>query len=248
MVTLGRLFLTLTFLCAATYAEASSSYSSRTSTESLRILKRMEYKEGIPNGLLHAISLVETNIGQTEKYKPWPYTIRINRHTGKTINDIDDAFTFLDYLIDLGFKNFDLVVDDNTFYSLSAINLEDVLTQNPDAKSITISARSTIKYLKNKKDAENAINNLVDNEWYDFKIGIMQLNYQMVKNSTQDISDALNAYDNINIMVKQLKKIRTQHTWWESVGQYHSKKPAKAKRYVKNVWSMYQRVHKIKVR
>jgi len=248
MVTPRRLFLILTFLCATTYAEATSSYSDRTSTESLRILKRMEYKEGIPNGLLHAISLVETNIGQTEKYKPWPYTIRLNRHPGKTLNDIDHAFTFLDYLMELGFKNFDLVIEDETFYSLSGINLEDALEQKPDATSFTISARSTIKYLKNKKDAEQAIKKLVDNNWYDFKIGIMQLNYQVVKNNTDDISDALNAYDNINIMVRQLKKVRRKHTWWESVGQYHSKKPTKAKRYVKNVWSMYQRVHKIKVR
>lgn len=249
MSKLGVISLSFILCCISSYAWAGSTvFSNGTSQDSLRILKRMEYKEGIPNGMLHAISLVETNIGQTGKYRPWPYTIRINRYKGKKITDLDEAFAQLDILIEIGYKNFDVLIDDEIFYSLSATNVEDALNSFPESKNITISARSHIEYFKNKRSAEKALNKLIDNKWYDFKIGIMQLTYQDVKNSTNNISEALNTYENIGIMVKQLKKIRRKHSWWESVGLYHSKKPSKAKRYVKNVWSMYQRVHKIQVR
>lgn len=249
MFQLKPLLTIFAFLCMSGYAWAGSTvFSNSVSQDSLRILKRMEYKEGIPNGLLHAISLVETNIGQTSKYRPWPYTIRLNRYKGQQMTDIDQAFALLDKLIDLGYQNFDLVINDKVFYGLSATNLEDTLGSYRNVETVTLSARSLIKYLKNKKQAAAVLNKLIDSEWFNFKVGIMQLNYQVAKNNTQNITEALNTYENISIMVKQLKKIRKQHTWWESVGLYHSKKPAKGKRYVKNVWSMYQRVHKVKVR
>lgn len=223
-------------------------FSTSVSQDSLRTLKRMEYKEGIPNGLLHAISLVETNIGQTGKYRPWPYTIRLNRYKSQDFTDIDEAYDLLDKLIDFGYQNFDLVVNEDTYYSLSYSGVEDTLNSYSQTDKIRILARSTIKYLKNKQEADKVLTRLVDNQWYNIKIGIMQLSYSVAKLNSENITDTLNAYDNISIMVNQLKKIRKQNTWWESVGLYHSKKARKAKRYVKNVWAMYQRVHKIKVR
>lgn len=244
-----KLFLyTLLILCSASASFASVSvFNPSVSKDSLRTLKRMEYKEGVPNGLLHAISLVETNIGQTGKYMPWPYTIRLNRYKGDVITDVDVAFEKLEYLIDLGYKTFDLTIDGDLNYSLSAIRVEEVLANSYSAKEIKISSRSLINYFKDKKESSEFLNRLIKKKWYNFKVGIMQLDYNDIK-ALDDVTDSLNAYDNINIMVKKIKTIRKQHTWWESVGFYHSKKPAKAKRYVKNVWSMYQRVHKIKVR
>lgn len=242
------LLFTMLFISSASLCFANTGvFNTSVSKDSLRTLKRMEYKEGIPNGLLHAISLVETNIGQTGKYRPWPYTIRLNRYRGEQITDIDNAFEKLETLIDLGYQNFDLIIDGQSFYSLSAIRVEEALSVNSSFKEVKISARSLIKYFKDKKKASLFLNRLVSKQWFDFKVGIMQLDYKDIK-SLEDITDSLNAYDNINIMVKKIKLIRAQYTWWESVGQYHSKKPSKAKRYVKNVWSMYQRVHKIKVR
>lgn len=233
----------------SSYAWAGSFvFSNSTSQDSLRILKRMEYKENIPNGMLHAISLVETNIGQTGKYRPWPYTIRLNSYKSDTIEDVDMAFDLLDSLVDLGYQNFDVKIDGELFYSLSAYNLEDTLNNSIDSVDIQISARSVIKYFKNKSEAKILLSKLLERNWFDFKIGIMQLSYQVVSSNMDNISDALNAYENINLMIGQLKKIRKAHSWWESVGLYHSKKQSKAKRYVKNVWAMYQRVHKIKVR
>lgn len=223
-------------------------FSESVSKSTLRTIKRMELKEGLPNGLLHSISLVETNIGQTGKYYPWPYTIRLNKYKGKEIQDIDEAFAELDMLVELGFKNFDLILDGQKYYSLSVSNLEDVLNLNLESKTIHISARSTIKYLKNEDEAVKLVKTLEKNKWEDFKVGVMQLSYTDLKTELSDVSQALNVYTNTSIMVKNLKKIRKKYTWWEAVGQYHSKKQSKAKRYVKNVWSMYQRVHKIKVR
>jgi hypothetical protein len=244
------IFLSVLFLSIFSYSLAEGvSFSPRVSKDSLRTLKRMEYKEGIPNGMLHAISLVETNIGQTGQYRPWPYTIRLNSYKSEVFTNIDDAFDELDLLVDLGFQNFDLLLGEENIYGLSSFNLEDMLNRiDVDSQTIQISARGIIKYFKDKKEAEVALDKLISRQWYDFKVGIMQLNYSVVKSNTDNVYDALNTYENIDIMVKQLKEIRRKHTWWESVGLYHSKQQTKAKRYVKNVWAMYQRVHKIKVR
>lgn len=243
------LFLIIIFLSSADFSLAESKvFSASVSKESLRTLKRMEYKEGIPNGMLHAISLVETNIGQTGRYRPWPYTIRLNRYKSQDFNNVDLAYEKLEKLFELGYQTFDLITDKEKYYSLSFYSLEDILSQNPNATKYIISARSVIKYFKSKQEASVQLNKLIANKWYEFRVGIMQLNYQDVTSNTADVTDSLNAYNNINIMVRQLKGIRSKHSWWESVGLYHSERPEKAKRYVKNVWSMYQRVHKIKVR
>ncbi|PPR11234.1 MAG: hypothetical protein CFH44_00082 [Proteobacteria bacterium] len=241
------LVLSFIFACGSSYA-TTAVFSESVSKDCLRTIKRMELKEGIPNGLLHSISLVETNIGQTGKYYPWPYTIRLDRYKGKVITDIDLAFEELDLLVDLGFKNFDLLLNGQKYYSLSSSNLEDILNTATDAETIHISARSTIKYLKNQQEAKKVITNLEYHNWTNFKVGVMQLSYNSLKTELNDVSEALNPYTNTGIMINQLKKIRRQHTWWEAVGKYHSKQKTKAKRYVKNVWSMYQRVHKIRVR
>lgn len=249
MFKLKPFLLFIIFTCGFSNSWAANRiFSANVSQESLRTLKRMEYKESIPNGLLHSISLVETNIGQTGKYLPWPYTIRLNRYKSEVFTDIDKAYDLLDKLVDLGYQNFDLIVNDENYYSLSYSGVEDALNNYIQSEEIIISARSTIKYLKDKTAAEKMLNRLVENQWFNIKIGIMQLSYDVAKLNSENIIDTLNAYENIAIMVNQLKKIRKQNTWWESVGLYHSKKSVKAKRYVKNVWAMYQRVHKIKVR
>ena len=241
-------FLTVIFAWFAGSTFASTLvFDQSVSKDSLRTLKRMEYKEGIPNGLLHSISLVETNIGQTGKYMPWPFTIRLNRYKGKMVHNIDDAFDELEFLIDLGYQNFDIYIGEERFYSLSAVSAEEILLGNTSAKSIKISSRSLIKYFGTKKEASVFLNSLVKNKWHDFKVGIMQIPYRDLA-EFKDITESLNAYENIQIMVGKLKGIRMKYTWWEAVGFYHSKNEAKSKRYVKNVWSMYQRVHKIKVR
>lgn len=242
-------FLTTIFASFASFTFASTMvFDQSVSKDSLRTLKRMEYKEGIPNGLLHSISLVETNIGQTGKYMPWPYTIRLNGYKGKIVHNIDSAFDELEFLIDLGYQNFDIYIGkDERFYSLSAVSAEEILLANSSAKSIKITSRSLIKYFEKKPQAEKFLKSLIANKWYDFKVGIMQISYKDLSDF-EDVTQALNAYDNIQIMVDKLKQIRTKYTWWEAVGYYHSKNEAKSKRYVKNVWSMYQRVHKIKVR
>lgn len=247
MQKLSILILTF-FLLNLNFANAYSGvFSDNISQNSLTIIKRMEYKEGIPSGILHSISLVETNIGQTGKYLPWPYTIRLNSYKGSSNKDIDVSFDILDDLIDVGYQNFDVLIDGENYYSLSSFNIEDVLNQNLQAKEITIYARSVIKYFPNRDESEVALNKLIDKKWNNFKIGIMQLSYDEVKDSV-NVAQYLEPYDNIDFMIKRLKSIRQSNTWWESVGLYHSKNPDKAKRYAKNVWSMYQRVHKIKVR
>lgn len=243
------LLVFITFLgLGVSASHASSNLSQDISEDSLRTLKRLEYKEGLPNGLLHAISLVDTNIGQTQKYMPWPYTIRLKGYTAKEVNSVDEAYEILMHLSALGYQNYDLVLDGESAYSLSSYNVQEYLSEKEIVKSIVISARGLIKYLQTKQEAEAFLANLVDNNWSLFKVGIMQLDYALVEKNLTDVNDSLNPYYNINIMLKELKEIRRQYGWWESVGKYHSDNPLLAKRYVKNVWSMYQRVHKLKVK
>lgn len=234
--------------CFISQASAKSTDPVKIAQDSLRTIKRMEYKEGIPNGMLHAISLVETNFGRTDKYMPWPYTIRLDKFKSEKIVDVDKAFILLEKLLDMGYIRFDIIIDDEPNYSVSAIHVEDLLQDNYKSKNIQISARSIIKYLDNKKEAKSFLKKLLDSKWYSFKVGTMQLTYEQIKNNLPNVYQSLNTYDNVTVMVKQLRKIRQKYDWWESVGMYHSRKPRKSKLYVKNVWSVYQRVYKLKVK
>ncbi|MCP4355348.1 MAG: lytic transglycosylase domain-containing protein [Proteobacteria bacterium] len=243
--------ITLTILSGMIFLSQANATGEKLSPDiskgSLHIIKRMEYKEGVPNGLLHAISLVETNIGRTGKYLPWPYTIRLNRYKSEKLINLDKAYNILERLLDVGYSKFDLAIDGDSYYSLSSSNLEDLLQNASSLNNAVITSRSVIKYMSGKEEAKAFLKLLLNSKWYNFKVGIMQLSYSQIRH-LPDIYKSLDAYNNISIMIKQLKEIRKSYEWWESVGTYHSKRPKKAKRYVKNVWSMYQRVYKLKVK
>jgi len=50
---------------------------------------------------------------------------------------------------------------------------------------------------------------------------------------------------NVTYAVNYLRKHKKDRDWWRSVGRYHSGTEKHAKRYIENVWEMYQKVHRL---
>ncbi len=223
-------------------------YDSKKAYRAWITISKVEYKEGIPQGLLHSISLVETGKGLKGNILPWPYTIGLNSPGYQQVSVKNELLKKLKYYKKIGFAQFDLKIDDKLYQKLSAeeIYVISEKSKEEDFIEVELKPRHISKRFSNKQLAKKFANNLVENNYENFDIGIMQINWRYHKSGFSSVEEALDVYRNANYAVSYLRKNRKNNTWWQTVGRYHSKTPKHAKRYIKSVWNMYKRIHNLK--
>lgn len=218
----------------------------RVAHEAWVVISKIEYREGIPVGLLHAMSLVETGKGQEGKYLlPWPYTVNVNGGLAKDYPSSAEALAQLDKLRALGFDRFDVTVDRVARAGLTGAAAENFLTGMEGAK-YTLRARPYAKSFQSKDQGSAFVQGLLDKGYENIDIGLMQVNWKYHGKEFESVADAFDPYKNVSYAVAYLREHRKTRDWWGSVGRYHSATGELAKRYVTNVWGMYQRVHRLK--
>lgn len=210
-----------------------------------KVIHQFEVQEGIPRGLLHSMSLVETGLGMDGRYLPWPYTLNINQSEKYTFSDAESAVEKLKLLSNLGYERFNVTVDGHKADNLIVGRAKDWLTATK-GKMLTLVARNISKRYPNKASALMAAKRLVNNGNRNFDIGLMQVNWYWHGKHFASLDEALDPYPNVAYAVSYLRKHHETMDWWDSVGRYHSGKQVYANKYVASVWDMYQRVHRLK--
>jgi len=210
------------------------------------VLGRLEIEKGMPKGLLHAISLVETGLGVDGHYLPWPYTINVNSCPWfKGLNKTQVVLR-LDALRKMGFRGFDVRVDGKLTRKLSYSRMKKHLETVPDTAVVDLRGRRFSKYFRSKDEAVKAVTALHGQGIKNTDLGLMQVNWIYHGENFASISDAFDPYKNASYAVSYLNKHRATRDWWGSVGRYHSGTGKLAKNYVRNVWEMYKKIHRLK--
>lgn len=208
-------------------------------------LHDVESENGIPHGLLHSISLVETGQGQNGQILPWPYTVNVNTTPTKT-GTAYKALLDLNHLRGLGFGHFNITLGSGKkFDRMAASAAEELLKRTPEDETIKLQGAQFSKRFENKWAAVFFANRMIAAGYNSIDVGLMQVNWKYHSHAFENIAAAFDPYINARYAVSYLLEHRQENDWWGSVGRYHSKTPKYATRYVKNVWAMYQKVHRL---
>jgi hypothetical protein len=206
-------------------------------------IAKLEQKNGIPKGLLHSMSLVETGQGLEGKVMPWPYTVGVNSPGMVTFKNGTEALAKLDTYNRLGFAKFDVTVNGETQKKLTLYRAERTLARVDG--EVKIRPYHYAKRFKDKQEAVEFVQASLDLGYKNLDVGLMQINWRYHGEKFTNVSQALDPYQNASYAVQYLTKHKQTRDWWGSVGRYHSGTQKHAKRYVKHVWRMYQRLHQI---
>jgi hypothetical protein len=210
------------------------------------MVSQIENREGIPPGLLHSISLVETGRGLNGSILPWPYTIGVNSPGYKKFTTREEMEDTLKYYSNLGFEMFDVEMGNKELTRAGYTESLEFIRESEGVTLMRFRPHHFSEKFPTKKQASEFANNLLQNNYDNFDVGMMQINWHYHKDGFEDVYQALDVYWNANYAVSYLQKHRKNRTWWESVGRYHSGTEEYAKRYIRNVWNMYKKIHKIK--
>ena len=244
-VRLGSFILSIVVMTVGyAFGASADAYDSRIARDAWMTLAKVENRYGIPKGLLHSMSLVETGQGLSGKVMPWPYTVGINPTGKHKFDSARMALNDLDKLRLMGFKRFNVSVDGTMRKNLSASTAESFISA-AEATSFTVQGRHFSKRFESKNLAVSFVENILGQGYKNIDIGLMQINWKYHGENFTNVSEALDPYHNANYAVSYLQKHRKTRDWWGSVGRYHSGTNKHATKYIKNVWSMYQRVHRL---
>ncbi len=235
----------LSFLVVGTHVNIAAGADKTVALSAWQALHDAEAKHSIPRGLLHSISLVETGQGLGNQYMPWPYTTNVN--SSRSIKaPAQKALLEMKHLQNLGFKSFSIKKSSGKFYkSLSPKTAQAVLVAIDADDEVVLRGLRFSKRFKNKWEATFFVNRLLAAGHNNIDIGLMQVNWMYHGSNFADIAQAFDPYHNVRYAVSYLMEHRQNHDWWTSVGRYHSKTSVHADRYVKNVWAMYKKVHRL---
>lgn len=210
-----------------------------------RLLHKMEEQHGIPQGLLHAISLVETGGGMGGQMVPWPYAINVNTGSWRE-GPANDLALDVNYLSSLGFKKFTVRGPAGTAHeALSATEAKTLLQNAGTDLPYTMRGERFSRRFSGKWQAVFFVNRLLVAGHDNIDIGLMQVNWMYHGHHFNDLAEAFEPYHNVSYAVSYLMRHRERYDWWGSVGRYHSGTKTHADRYIKGVWGMYQKVHRI---
>ncbi len=232
------------FLLTASSALAGS-YDARIAKSAWAAIAKVEKKNNIPRGLLHSMSLVESGRGFGGKVLPWPYTVGVNGSGQKKATSAVKILHELDRLRRLDFKYFDLAIGKKLYKRQTALATERLLTSNVQEKDFSIKSYSYSRRFKDIISASAYAKGLVRLGYQNIDVGLMQINWRYHKNNFKNITEAFDPYYNVSYAVSYLRKHKQNMNWWQSVGRYHSGTEKYAKKYIKNVYAMYRRVHRL---
>ncbi|MBI1364301.1 MAG: transglycosylase SLT domain-containing protein [Proteobacteria bacterium] len=236
--------LTAFFLAGTALPAKADKLDPRISRDAWRVITKVEYREGIPRGLLHSMSLVETGMAQEGKVMPWPYTANVNQTERRTFAKREDALEAIDHLRRLGFTDFEVTADNLERKYITAHAAERFLN-GIEADSYSIAGHTFTRRFGDKAEAVQFVQELIDQGYTNVDIGLMQVNWKYHGENFTSVDEAFDPYKNVDYAVSYLRKHRQTRDWWGSVGLYHSGTKAFADKYVKSVWGMYQKVLKL---
>lgn len=223
----------------------ASSFDNRVGREAWAAIAKVEHQNGIPLGLLHAMSLTETGMGQDGQLLPWPYTVGINRSPEREYGSLSAGRAELKRLVALGFSKFDLTVNGRRHTELSRTMAELYLAGSNDVARVKIQGVNFAKRFNSKDQAVAFAKKMIAGGHNNLDLGLMQINWKVHGKNFRSVEDAFDMSRNLNYAVNYLREHRQTRDWWGSVGRYHSATPTYARKYIRNVWNMYQRVHRL---
>lgn len=247
MTTLLRLFAVFA-LVAALAAPASAQrvpYNEDVARQTWKAIGSVEKQNQLPRGLLHSMSLVETGQGMSGYLLPWPYTVGVNRTDIREHATMEEALNTLDKLRKLGFSKFEAVVDGEKRKNLSAADTENFFFAHATAGTFNVRGLNFARRFESADAAGRFVRKLIDNGYDNIDIGLMQVNWRFHGKNFAAVEQLLDPAQNLSYAVSYLRKHREERDWWGSVGRYHSATSQNANRYIKSVWTMYQRVHRL---
>jgi len=246
--TVTKILTTAFFVVAAVLPHVcyAQQMDARISRDSWRIITKVEYREGIPKGLLHSMSLVETGMAQQGQVLPWPYTANVNTTAATAYKTRGEALSAIDDLRRLGFDKFTITAD-NLSRKYVSTNAAERFLNGIEADVFTVQGLSFSKRFQDKDNAVAFVKVLLDKGYTNVDVGLMQVNWKYHGENFTNLEDAFDPYKNVDYAVSYLRKHRQTRDWWGSVGRYHSGTRNHAEKYVKTVWAMYQKVHKLKI-
>jgi hypothetical protein len=233
-------------LCVGTSASATI-FDAKKAYRAWVMISKIEHREGLPLGLLHSMSLVETGSGMSGSMLPWPYTLGVNSPGYKQFNNNEKLKSHLEHHQKLGFKKFDLEINNEKHRNIGYTEILKLAKFSGSQSKINLKPLHFSRQFASKEKAKVFATELLDNDYDNFDIGMMQINWHYHKGGFESIDDALDVYRNTNYAVSYLRKHRKNRTWWETVGRYHSGTEKYAKKYIRNVWNMYKRIHNLDV-
>ena len=208
------------------------------------LIAQAERANNIPAGLLHAISLVETGKGIRGWVLPWPYTLCINATGVKTYPDKATAMAAFTRFRTLGFVRFNVrgpgasVSKANPMQTATALG-------SMGAGPVTLEGLTFSRRFNNADETVAFLDRLFAQGYRNVDVGMMQVNWRIHGSHFANIRAALDPTTNLNYAVSYLLEHRATRDWWRSVGRYHSGTPVYANRYIRNVYNMYLRIHRV---
>lgn len=236
------------FMCLAVAVSATSfayAYDAEKAYKAWVTIGRIEQTEGIPKGLLHSISLVESGQGLEGSILPWPYTIGLNSPGYTEVSSLDNLEEMVDYYEDLGFSRFDLDMDGEIYPGKGSFEVISLAKEQLPIMLRIKPLHASHRFTSQETAAEFA-EKLLQGNYDNFDIGLMQVNWHYHKDGFTSVSEALDGYRNAKYAVSYLQKHHAKNkTWWETVGRYHSGTPKHAEKYIRSVWVMYKKIHRL---
>lgn len=205
------------------------------------VLNKIEYRDGLPKGLIQSMGLVESGHKFDNQMMPWPYAVNVNKTAFETYTDALTAKEEIQYYASNGFKRFDLKLDGNRHYGLTKESAIDLIRKYKG--EVLMRAAGISKKFSSKDKAVSFVQQMQDIGIQNIDVGVMQVNLKYHGKAFASLNDAFDPYTNINYAVSYLMKHRQTKDWWASVGRYHSGTGLHAKQYVRTVYDMYQLVH-----
>lgn len=208
------------------------------------LIAQAERQNGIPSGLLHAMSLVETGKGIRGWVLPWPYTLCINSTGVKTYASKEEAMAAFTRFRTLGFVRFNVRGIGASTAKATPIQTATALG-SMGAGPVTLEGLTFSRRFNNANETVAYLDRLFAQGYRNVDVGMMQINWRVHGSHFSSVREALEPTNNLRYAVSYLLEHRQTRDWWGSVGRYHSGTRTFANRYIKNVYAMYLRIHRV---
>lgn len=246
------LWLPLVLLCLVlgTPGHAQSEYASdpfdpEVAKDAWTLISNAEKAYDIPPGLLHAMSLVETGQGVRGWVLPWPYTVGVNSPGSHSYAGRAAAVAAYSKWRNLGFVRFDIRAPGVVKYNVSAKDAQAVLLSLSESAPVVMEARNFGRRFKSADEATAFATRMIVSGYNNLDLGMMQVNWKVHGKHFSSVRSAFTPTHNLQYAVSYLLQHRQTRDWWGSVGRYHSGTAKFANKYIKNVYSMYLRIHRV---
>lgn len=234
----------------ATRAHATADYANDPfdpviARDAWMLIAQAERANNIPAGLLHAMSLVETGKGIRGWVLPWPYTVGVNGTGVQRYTTREEAMKGFTRYRGLGFVSFNLTGPGARLSKAKPLEVAAALGKMPENSAITLEGINFGRRFNSVNEAEAFLNRMFASGYRNIDVGMMQINWRVHGGRFANVRQALEPTNNLNYAVRYLLEHRQTRDWWGSVGRYHSGTSTYANRYIKSVYNMYLRIHRV---